>query len=177
LKSFTTPRKLLTEIDRLLSVRPNPRKSALDGVLDALYKGRHYFWIGIYLRGGDRLERHASRGPEACCRSFALNEGNVGTTGASGVTKIIPDVSGDHTYKKCFDAVKSELVVPVKIGVHVSGVIDVESDRLNAFGSKDRVLIEAVARKAARYLEGSGRYLLRRAREAAQPQNARSAGA
>ena len=67
--------------------------------------------------------------------------------------------------------------MPIKIAVHVLGVIDVESEQPNAFGVEDRVLIEAVARRLARYLESGGKYLLRHARESVKQQNAQGAGA
>jgi len=152
----------------------------LDTVLEALYKGRHYFWIGLYLSTGERLERHGFRGPQpkedGWCRSIGFNEGNVGTVGARGTTKLVSDVSADAVYRKCLDETQSELTVPIKIGVHVLGVINVENDRRNALGNEDRVLIEQVAARVARYLESSGRYLLRRVREATALSHARGAG-
>jgi hypothetical protein len=45
-------------------------------------------------------------------------------------------------------------------------VLSVESDRQNAFGAQDRVLLEAVADTLARFLAGNGKYLARRARMA-----------
>jgi hypothetical protein len=44
-------------------------------------------------------------------------------------------------------------------------VLSVESDREDAFGAEDRVLLEAVADTLARFLAGRGKYLARRARQ------------
>ncbi len=65
----------------------------------------------------------------------------------------------------CFLEVKSEIVVPICIGGRTLGVIDVESDRPNNFGSADRVLLEGVATMLARFLTGRGKILVRHARE------------
>jgi putative methionine-R-sulfoxide reductase with GAF domain len=55
----------------------------------------------------------------------------------------------------------------LKLAGRELGVLDVESDRENAFGSKDRVLLENVAQLLARFLAGPGKYIARKARTAA----------
>ena len=114
-------------------------------VVEILQQGRRYFWIGIYQRQDDRLVRRAFRGPAPPDRAFRLGEGNVGTAGQSGVTKVIDDVSIDPTYKMCFAATLSEMVVPIRGGGAVVGVIDLESDRPAAFDEEERRLVERVA--------------------------------
>jgi len=114
-------------------------------VVEILHQGRRYFWVGIYQRDKDRLACRAYRGPAPPCHSFRLGEGNVGTTGKAGRTRVIDDVSTDPTYKMCFAATRSELVVPVRAGGVVVGVIDVESDRPAAFDEEERALVERVA--------------------------------
>ena len=81
--------------------------------------------------------------------------------------KVVPDVTRDPKYVKVFSETRSELVMPIKIGVHVIGVIDVERDRLNAFSCKDRVLLQKVATALAKFLSGGGKYLVMKARKAA----------
>lgn len=147
----------------------NPRANAnevLEEVVDQLYRGRGYFWIGIYLAAGDQVIRQCFRGPVPPCHSFSLRVGNVGTAGQTGITKVIPDVSSDPTYSMCFLETKSELVQPIRIGSRILGVIDVESDRLDSFSSQERVLIEQTAKLLARYLTtAQGKLLTRKARE------------
>ena len=63
---------------------------------------------------------------------------------------------------------KSELLQPIKLVGRVLGEIIVESDRANAFGPKDRVLLKEVAKRLARFLTGRGKYVVRKAREAAR---------
>lgn len=64
---------------------------------------------------------------------------------------------------------RSELAAPIKIAGHVLGVIEVKSGRPDPLGAQDRVLLKGVAARLARFLTGRGKYLLRKAREAAEP--------
>lgn len=166
-KHYCSARDLLTSLHELLA--PSPSADAGDvfeEVVEQLYEGRGYFWIGIYLAAGDKVIRQCFRGPVPPCHSFALGVGNVGIAGRSGVTKVIPDVSQDPTYNMCFVETKSEIVLPIKIGSRVLGVIDVESDRPDAFSSQERALLEQVAGLLARYLTtDQGKRLSRKARE------------
>jgi putative methionine-R-sulfoxide reductase with GAF domain len=106
-----------------------PVPDLCDRVVDILHQGRRYVGVGIYQREGDRLERRAHRGPAPPRHSFRLGEGNVGTTGQIGVTKVVD----------------SELVVPIRAPGGVVGVIAVESDRDAAFDDEERSLVERVA--------------------------------
>ncbi len=167
MKRYQSAREVLADVERALAAsKPGPQATPFDDVLDILYEGRHYFWIGIYLVVGREVRRQAFRGPVPPCHTFAFGKGNVGTTGEKGITKVIADVSTDPTYSMCFLETKSEIVVPIKIASRTLGVIDVESDTPNAFGSEDRVLLERVATLLAKFLTSSGKYLVRRAREA-----------
>jgi L-methionine (R)-S-oxide reductase len=169
-KRIRSPREVLAALDRMLAekVRPVKGSSPLEKTVEILHGQRRYFWVGIYLVAGERVVRQAFRGPVPPCHSFAFGKGNVGTVGESGFMKVIPDVSADPTYSMCFLETKSELVVPIKIAGRVLGVIDVESDRPNAFGPRDQILLKDVARRLARFLTSSGKRYVRKAREAAQ---------
>lgn len=168
-KRIRTPREVLAAIDRVLAAKPGARMDGtpLEQVVEILHSQRRYFWVGIYLVAGERVVRQAFRGPVPPCHSFALGQGNVGTVGESGFMKVIPDVSADPTYSMCFLETKSELVVPIKMVTRVLGVIDVESDRPDAFGPRDQILLKDVARRLARFLTAKGKRYVRHAKEAA----------
>jgi L-methionine (R)-S-oxide reductase len=170
MKRYQSARGVLAAIEKTLAESKASKTGAksrpLDDVLEILYEGRHYFWIGIYLVVGNEVRRQAFRGPVPPCHTFAFGKGNVGTTGQRGVTKVIPDVTEDPTYSMCFREVKSEIVVPIKLVTRTIGVIDVESDQPNAFGAEDRVLLKNVALMLARFLTSKGKYIVRKAREA-----------
>ena len=167
MKKYRTPRELLSEIAGVLSSKtPPPGKGApLQDVVDALASGRHYFWTAVYLVLGEQVVCHASRGP-ACNRPVvSLGEGLVGKVAQSATYVAVPDVSENKDYLRCFAETRSELVVPIKIGAHVLGVINVESDKLYGLPSEDRVLLEETAAQLARFLAGRGKYVLMKARE------------
>jgi len=63
---------------------------------------------------------------------------------------------------------RAELGVPIKIAGRVLGVIAVKSERSDAVGPEDRVLLKEVAARLARFLSGRGKYVLMKAREAAE---------
>lgn len=166
-RRYCSIRELISSLKRLLVSNPrmNPEE-VLKETLEQLYAGRGYFWIGIYLAADDKVICQCFRGPAPQRHSFALGVGNVGTAGQTGVTKVIPDVSTDPTNSVCFGETKSELVQPIKIGARILGVIDVQSDRPDAFGSQEAALIDQVAQLLARYLTtDQGKLLLRKTRE------------
>ena len=169
MKRIRSPREVLAALDRMLAenVRPVKGSSPLEKTVEILYDQRRYFWVGIYLVAGERVERQAFRGPVPPCHSFAFGKGNVGTAGQSGLIKVIPDVSQDPTYSMCFLETKSEIVVPIQIVGRILGVIDVESDRPDAFGPLDLILLKKVAARLARFLTSKGKRYVRHAKEAA----------
>lgn len=167
MKRYQSVRDVLAAVEKALAAsKPGANATPLEDVLEILYEGRHYFWIGIYLVVGREVRRQAFRGPVPPCHSFAFGKGNVGTTGEKGITKVIADVTQDPTYSMCFLETKSEIVVPIKLVSRTLGVLDVESDELDAFGPEDRVLLKRVATLLAKFLTSKGKYLVRRAREA-----------
>ncbi|HKW16516.1 MAG TPA: hypothetical protein VJO35_03305 [Terriglobales bacterium] len=60
---------------------------------------------------------------------------------------------------------RKKVIVAMKIAGREVGFLNVESDRDNAFGSEERVLLERVAGMLAKFLAGPGRYLVRKAAE------------
>jgi GAF domain-containing protein len=171
-KRYYSVKELLQSCEELLATFSPADASPLGELLKLVYDHRRYFWIGIYFVLGGKVVRQAMQGPVPPCRVFEFGKGNVGTTGQSGLTKVIPDVTADATYSMCFLEVKSEIVVPIRIGGRTLGVIDVESDRASNFGSADRILLEGVAAMLARFMTTRGKVLVRHAREhrAAPPQ-------
>jgi len=78
---------------------------------------------------------------------------------------------GSAAGKKASRAASQErTVIPVGLGQHVYGAIEVESETGKALAGQDRILLKRVAQRLARYLHGPGAYLVRKAREAAAEQ-------
>jgi GAF domain-containing protein len=143
LKVYRSTRRLLADVERVLAAnRPSFGRSPLQEVIDLLCCGRHYTWAGIFLAAGENSPQRP-----------------VGAGGDSPAQVTHPET-------------RSKIVVSIKLPSRELGVLAVESDREDAFGVEDRVLLEGVADALARFLAGPGKYLARRARQvttAAQP--------
>jgi putative methionine-R-sulfoxide reductase with GAF domain len=146
--------------------------SPLEQVAQLLHGGRRYFAVTIFIQSDVKLVRVASAGPAPRCQSMRVGEGNVGYAAKTGRMKVIADVARDKQYVKVFPETRSEMVTPIKIGAHVIGVLDVESNRLNAFSYQDQVMAREVAKVLARYLAGPGKYVVMKTKESAMPRKA-----
>jgi hypothetical protein len=58
---------------------------------------------------------------------------------------------------------RKKILITMKIAGREIGYLNVESDRENAFGPQERVLLERVAGALAGFLTGRGKYLVRKA--------------
>src|SRR5438105_4999315 len=59
----------------------------------------------------------------------------------------------------------AKILISIKLGSKQLGMLAVESAREPAFSREDRVLLETVAKRLARFLSGPGKYIARRARQ------------
>ncbi len=80
-------------------------------------------------------------------------EGIVGWVAATGEPLIVGDVSQEPRFVPYpdmeVDSTRSEIVVPLTIGNRVIGVLDVESNTLNAFGDEDLFVLKTLAAQIA----------------------------
>ena len=104
-----------------------------------------YSWVGIYLLDGNELVLGPFKGKPSPHTHIPLGRGICGAAAAEKATIIVDDVHADPRYLACSLDTKSEIVVPIMKGSEVLGEIDVDSDRLAAFGAADQKVLEAVA--------------------------------
>jgi GAF domain-containing protein len=104
-----------------------------------------YSWVGIYLLDGNELVLGPFEGKPSPHTRIPLGRGICGAAAAEKATIIVDDVNADPRYLACSLDTKSEIVVPIMNGSEVLGEIDIDSDRLAAFGAADRQMLEAVA--------------------------------
>ena len=109
------------------------------------HKMPHFFWTGFYRLRAGALVVGPYQGPLAC----AVLPGPAGacwTTLRRGETLLIPDVAEFAGHVACDARSKSEVVVPVRdAGGQVVAVLDVDSDRADAFSEVDVEGLERVA--------------------------------
>ena len=110
-----------------------------------------YRWLGIYAVGSDEISVIGWSGPAPPAHPrFPKDRGLCGAAVASGSTVMVNDVSSDPRYLTTLGTTRSEIVVPVKRATgELVGLIDAESERRDAFTSRDRELLEEFAALAA----------------------------
>jgi diguanylate cyclase (GGDEF)-like protein len=116
-----------------------------------------YNFVGLLVpdQGTGGLRVGAWSGYEARNASDPIPAGR-GVTGwvfAHGLPEIVPDVTKDARYVTLDSAMRSELAFPLISRGRVIGVLNVESDQLNAFGQSDLVLMSAVSSQIASCIE------------------------
>ena len=119
----------------------------LEDIVDFLYNNfNHYSWVGIYLVENNELVLGPWRGPHSTEHvRIPLGSGICGAAAKSGKTEIVPDVKDDDRYLSCFVSTKSEIVVPIKKQNRVIGEIDIDSDKRDAFTSRDSLFLEKIS--------------------------------
>lgn len=105
----------------------------------------HYFWIGFYLVGDNKLYLGPFQGPVACY-AIAKGHGVCGTAWERGQTLVVPDVDQFPGHIACSSRSRSEIVVPVIKESKVAAVIDADSEQLAAFDTIDQQGLEQLAR-------------------------------
>jgi GAF domain-containing protein len=124
-------------------------------VVDAIRQSGGYRWVGLYGVVRDEISILAWSGPgEPAHPRFPVTQGLCGDAIARRETITVGDVSKDPRYLTTFSSTRSEIVVPILNFVtgRARGVLDVESDRANAFSEADRRFLERCAAELARDL-------------------------
>ena len=96
------------------------------------------------------LEIQAAHGLSAGAKlKLRVGEGITGWVAQQGKSAIVPDVSADKRYVPVHEHTRSELAVPLEINGVLSGVVNVDSDKLEAFDENDLALLTELASQAA----------------------------
>lgn len=99
-------------------------------------------WAGFYLLEGDRLVLGPFQGKPACIE-IPVGKGVCGTAVARGETVLVRNVHEFPGHIACDSASNSEIVVPIRAGGKLWGVLDIDSPTLDRFDEKDREGLEA----------------------------------
>lgn len=113
-------------------------------VAACLWETFRFWWVGFYRVRGGELVLGPFQGPLACTR-IQKGRGVCGTAWAEGRTIIVPDVEAFPGHIACSSASRSEIVVPIMRDGAVVGVIDIDSERFNAFDETDALWLERIA--------------------------------
>jgi len=97
------------------------------------------------------LEIHAAQNLSSVARKLKLRvgEGITGWVAQTGKTVRLGDVTQDKRYVSVRTGIRSELAVPLEVRGELRGVINVDSDRVDAFSAEDQELLQELAVQAA----------------------------
>ncbi len=106
------------------------------------------------------LEIHAAQGlPSSAKRlQLRLGEGITGWVARHGKPARVGDVTQDARYVAARSGVRSELAVPLEVNGETRGVLNVDSDRVDAFGADDQELLQELAVQAAKVIQNTWLY-------------------
>jgi signal transduction histidine kinase len=91
--------------------------------------------------------------------SLTVGEGMMGRAVATSEPQVSGDVSTNLYYvRKVGEETKSELVVPIMSGSKAIGVLDLQSDELDAFDQADLMVMETLADQVAVAIENARLY-------------------
>jgi GAF domain-containing protein len=141
-------RVALAEIKALIDGEPDLIAN-LANTVGVLRERLGFFWVGTYRLEGKDLVLGPFQGTVACSR-IAIGRGVCGAAAERGDTIVVPDVHVFPGHIACDSRSRSEIVVVLRDrDGALRGVLDVDSDRGDAFGEEDRLGLEAIAAQLA----------------------------
>ncbi len=138
--------ELLKRMEGLVEDENDP-VAKMANIAAELHHGRGYFWTGWYRVNGAELVLGPFQGPTACTR-IQKGQGVCGTSWERGSTVVVPDVEEFPGHIACDPRSRSEIVLPVRdADGQVVAVLDIDSDRKNAFGEEEQEFLEALVQR------------------------------
>jgi len=173
-KTRTLPaREVLAKLERILATKPSNTHKLIYGsarpleeAVESLAEHRGYSWIGIYIAAGKQLVCQAYLGERPRNTKVKFGEGAVGAAATSGYMKMISHVAASKGHAKTDSAESgSQILLPIRIGARVLGVIDARVAGASGLHYRDKVLLQKTAILLARFLTSTGQALVRKLRE------------
>lgn len=115
----------------------------LGNISAALKEQFGFFWVGFYLVKNDELVLGPFQGPVACTR-IKKGRGVCGTSWERSQILVVPDVEKFPGHIACSSLSKSEIVLPLKKGNEIVGVLDVDSECLSYFDEIDAMYLNQI---------------------------------
>jgi len=113
-----------------------------------------YDYSAVWLREGDSLVLGGAAASKAFHRDEMPARGSRGPVEGEGLTRwvvrylepvVVDDVSSDPRYRGSRASIRSVAAIPIRGRKGVRGVLDIESERLAAFGEQDLAALSSVA--------------------------------
>jgi sigma-B regulation protein RsbU (phosphoserine phosphatase) len=134
-------------------------------VTKLIQRSFHYYYVAIFTRelGLETLKFRSSAGPNRGRGKRVkarMGEGLIGSVAQAGEEAVTNDVRSDSRYKfyDSLSETQSEAALPLKIEDRILGVLDVQSDQLEAFHPNDLMVLRALADTIAIAINGARLY-------------------
>ena len=128
----------------------------------------NFYYVAVFTlenHGEGRLLLRASESQNPLFKnnpitSAQLGEGMIGHVAVSGQEMLARDVSQEpsYCYYEGLPGTRSEVSLPIKVENHILGVLDVQSDQLDAFHELDMQVLRALADNIALAVESARLY-------------------
>ncbi len=146
-----------SEVSRRLSTILDQKQLAL-AVAEEVQRAFHYYHAHIYLY--DETEQNlvmvggtGEVGQLMLGRGHKIPRGRglVGRAAEANQVVLVSDTQADPSWlpNPMLPDTKSELAVPIAVGSHVSGVLDVQHNIVNGLGEQDIFLLQSIANQVA----------------------------
>ena len=131
----------------------------LSGLAQVVSEQFGFYHVGIFLLDDEHQyavlrAANSEGGRKMLARRHSLRVGHAGIVGhvaASGTPRVALDVELDTAFKDNPDLpnTRAEMALPLKVGDHIIGVLDVQSTDLNAFQPEDSEILYTLADQVA----------------------------
>jgi ligand-binding sensor domain-containing protein/putative methionine-R-sulfoxide reductase with GAF domain/HPt (histidine-containing phosphotransfer) domain-containing protein len=163
-EKYSAQSRLLYEVGQRIS-QDLDLDTVLNNVVSNARDAFDYFGVMLFLfdkkRKGLLLKSIAGGYSDIFPKDMFLKivEGMIGQAAQSQKTQLSNDVSQNKYYvRKAEEVTLSELSIPIVSGKELIGVLDVQSDRLNAFGSSDVDVMETFSTQIASAIKNARLY-------------------
>ena len=102
-------------------------------------------WAGFYMMENGLLVLGPFMGKPACIE-IPVGKGVCGTAAAENTTQLVYDVHEFPGHIACDSASNSEIVVPLRKGGEIIGVLDIDSPNIGRFKGADKTGLEEFAK-------------------------------
>ena len=116
-------------------------------VAEMICAARDYRWVGIYkVTKKEFVILTGSDGKPPAYPRFPLTQGLCSVVLESREPMVVGDVRKDPRYLPTFHTTRSEIIVPlIDENKHVVGMLEAESEKMDAFSDEDRQFLERAA--------------------------------
>jgi phosphoserine phosphatase RsbU/P len=176
-QAYSLERRLRQRLEALMQVTQAvvsvlDLNDLLDEVVDLISDTFGYERVHIFLRLGRALVFRAGAGPHSVRwlveeLTYGIDDqGLIPRAARTGEAELIPDVkdSPDYVPGPSLEDTRSEMVIPIKMGRNIMGVIDLQSEEFSAFSEEDLLLMKALADSVAVAIRNAMLYVTERRR-------------